>query len=173
MTTGQTATVDLYLPAGEVQEVVTVSSDTSVADAGKIDLGRVMNSREVQNLPLVSRNPYNFALLQANVTGRPSRGNPFPTVNANGYLRRINYQLDGNNNTQADRAGVRLMFISETFVNEVQLVTNGFAPEFGNTPGVIMNVVTPSGTNTTSGSVSYRFRRPSFYSRPFFYPSAE
>jgi hypothetical protein len=173
LATGQTATVDLILPAGEVQEVVTVSSDTSVADAGKIDLGRVMNNREVQNLPLVSRNPYNFALLQANVTGRPSRGFPFPNINANGYLRRVNYQLDGNNNTQADRAGVRLMLISETFVNEIQLITNGFAAEFGNTPGLIMNVVTPSGTNKISGSVSYRFRRPSFYSRPFFYPSAE
>lgn len=127
-----------------------------------------MNTREVQNLPLVSRNPHNFALLQANVTGRPSRGAAvFPTVNANGYARRVNYQLDGNTNTQADRAGVRLMNISETFVDEVQLVTNGFAAEFGNTPGLIMNVVTPSGTNALHGSVSYRLRRPSFYSRPF------
>ena len=57
----------------------------SVADSGKIDFGRVMNTREVQNLPLVSRNPYNFALLQPNVTGRPNRGFAFPTVNANGY----------------------------------------------------------------------------------------
>jgi hypothetical protein len=173
LTTGQIATVNLNLEAGEVREVVTVSSDSSIADAGKTDLGRVMNTREVQNLPLISRNPYNFALLQANVTGRPSRGNAFPTVNANGYARRVNYQLDGNTNTQADRAGVRLMIISETFVNQVQLVTNGFAAEFGNTPGLIVNVVTPSGTNIVSGSVSYRFRRPSFYSRPFFYPSAE
>ncbi len=38
LTTGQTATVDLDLPAGELREVVTVSSDTSVADAGKTDL---------------------------------------------------------------------------------------------------------------------------------------
>ena len=35
LTTGQTATLDLYLPAGEVQEVVIVSSDTAVADAAK------------------------------------------------------------------------------------------------------------------------------------------
>jgi hypothetical protein len=172
LTTGQTATVDLNLPAGEVQEVVTVSSDTSVADAGKTDLGRVMNNREVQNLPLVSRNPYNFALLQANVTGRPSRGYTPPMINANGYLRRVNYLLDGNTNTQSDRGTVRLMLISDTYVSEVQLMTNGFAAEFGNTPGMIMNVVTPSGTNRISGSVSYRFRRPSFYSRPFFYPSS-
>jgi hypothetical protein len=173
LATGQTATVDLYLPAGEVREVVTVSSDTSVADAGKIDLGRVMNNREVQNLPLVSRNPYNFALLQANVTGRPSRGFSFPNINANGYLRRVNFLLDGNTNTQGDRGSIRFMLISDTFVSEVQLLTNGFAAEFGNTPGLIMNVVTPSGTNKISGSVSYRFRRPSFYSRPFFYSSPD
>jgi hypothetical protein len=173
LTTGQTATVDLALPAGEVQEVVTVSLDTSVADAGKTDLGRVMNTREVQALPLIPRNPYNFALLQANVTGRPSRGFANPTINANGYLRRVNYLFDGNTNTQADRGSIRLMLISDTYVSEVQLVTNGFAAEFGNTPGLIMNVVTPAGTNKTSGTVSYRFRRPSFYSRPFFYPSSD
>jgi hypothetical protein len=173
LTTGQTATVDLHLPAGEVREVVTVSSDTSVADAGKTDLGRVMNTREVQNLPLVQRNPYNFALLQANVTGNPRGGFIFPNINVNGYLRRVNYLLDGNTNTQGDRGSIRFMLISDTYVSEIQLVTNGFAAEFGNTPGMIMNVVTPSGTNALHGSVSYRFRRPSFYSRPFFYPSSE
>ena len=173
LTTGQTATVDVHLEAGEVTEVVRVSSDTSVADPGKTDLGRVMNTREVQSLPLVPRNPYNFALLQANVTGRPSRGFANPMINANGYLRRVNYLLDGNTNTQGDRGSQRFMFISETYVSEIQLVTNGFAAEFGNTPGMIMNVVTPSGTNKFNGAVSYRFRRPKFYSRPFFFPAAE
>jgi hypothetical protein len=173
LTTGQTATVDLNLPAGEVQEVVTVSSDTSIADAGKIDLGRVMNTREVQNLPLVSLNPYNFAFLQANVTGRPARGFPFTTINANGYLRRVNFLLDGNTNTQGDRGTLRFMILSDVYISEIQLVTNGFAAEFGNTPGLIVNVVTPSGTNKLSGSVGYRFRRPFFYSRPFFFPAAD
>ncbi len=173
LTTGQTATVDLNLPAGEVQEVVIISADTSVADAGKTDLGRVMNTREVQNLPLVSRNPYNFALLQANVTGRPSRGFAFTMINANGYLRRVNFLLDGNTNTSGDRGSFRFMVISDTYVSEIQLVTNGFAAEFGNTAGLIINVVTPSGTNALHGAVSYRFRRPSFYSRPFFFPSPD
>ncbi len=139
----------------------------AAALATEIDIGRVMNTREVESLPLVSRNPYNFALLQANVTGRPNVEFGVPRINANGYTRRTNYQLDGNNNTQADRGGIRLMPISETFVAEVQLVTNGFAPEFGNTPGLIMNAVTPSGTNSFRGSASYRFRRTPFSSRPF------
>ena len=172
LATGQTATVDLYLTPGEVVEVVNVSSDTSIADAGKTDLSRVMNNREVQNLPLISRNPYNFGLLQANVNGRGSRGSPFPSINVNGYLRRVNFLLDGNTNTQGDRGSIRLLFISETYISEIQLVTNGFAAEFGNTPGMIMNVVTPSGANTVHGAVAYRFRRSPFYSRPFNYAGA-
>ncbi|CAN5274610.1 hypothetical protein BH10ACI1_BH10ACI1_16620 [soil metagenome] len=173
LATGQTATVDIQLQTGDVKEVVTISADTSVADAGKTDLGRVMNNREVQNLPLISRNPSNFALLQANVTGRPSRGFLNPGIAVNSYLRRINYLLDGNTNTQPDRAPTRFMFISETAVNEIQLLTNGFAAEFGNTPGIIVNTVTPSGTNKFSGAFSSRFRRPPFYSRPFFFPAAD
>jgi hypothetical protein len=171
LTTGQTATVDLGLEAGDVSATVNVTADAPIADAAKIDVGRVMDAREVQNLPLVSRNPYNYSLLQANVTGRPNSEFGVPRINANGYARRTNYQMDGNNNTQADRAGIRLMPISEIFVSEVQLVTNGFSAEFGNTPGLIMNAVTPSGTNGIHGSVSYRFRRTPFYARPFFYNS--
>ncbi len=49
------------------------------------------------------------------------------------------------------------MLISDAYVSEIQLVTNGFKEEFGNTPGLIMNVVTPSGTNKISGAVSLSF----------------
>lgn len=173
LTTGQTATVDLHLQAGEVEQVVTVSADSSVTDAGKTDLSRVMNTREVQNLPLVTRNPYNFVFLQTNVTGRVNRGFAFPLINANGYLRRVNYLIDGNTNTQGDRGTARFVVLSDTSVGEVQLLTNSFAAEFGNTPGMIMNIVTPSGTNSFRGALGYRFRRPSFYTRPFFYASTE
>ena len=54
---------------------VTVTADGPIADAGKSDLGRVMTNQEIANLPLISRNPLNFALQQANagVTGRVPR----------------------------------------------------------------------------------------------------
>ncbi|MCC6825427.1 MAG: TonB-dependent receptor [Acidobacteria bacterium] len=164
---GQIATVELTLEVGDVSATVTVSSDAPIVDPGKIDVGRVMNGREVENLPLVSRNPYNFSLLQANVVGRPNTEFGVPRVSANGYARRTNFQLDGNANTQANSAGLRLVPISETFIAEVQLVTNGFAPEFGNTPGLVMNSITPSGTNSLHGSASYRLRRTWMSSRPF------
>jgi hypothetical protein len=167
LTAGQTATVDLALEAGDVSATVTVTSDAPIADPGKIDVGRVMTTREIKDLPLVSRNPYNFSLLQANVVGRPNTEFGVPRVSANGYARRTNFQLDGNVNTQANQAGLRLVPISETFISEVQLVTNGFSAEFGNTPGLVMNNITPSGTNGFHGSASYRFRRTWMSSRPF------
>ena len=173
LNTGQTATIDISLQTGDLKEVVTVSADTSVADAGKTDLGRVMNTREVQNFPLINRNPLNFGLFQANVNGRGRGGFVPPNINANGFARRVSFLLDGNTNNQGDRGSQRFMFVSETYISEIQLVTNGFAAEFGNTPGLIMNIVTPSGTNRFGGAVSYRFRRPKFYSRPFFFPAAD
>jgi hypothetical protein len=171
LSAGQTATIDLSLTAGDVSATVTITSDAPIADPGKIDLGRVMNTREIQDLPLVSRNPYNFSLLQANVVGRPNTEFGVPRVSANGYARRTNFQLDGNVNTQANSAGLRLVPISETFISEVQLVTNGFSAEFGNTPGLVMNNITPSGTNGFHGSASYRFRRTWMSSRPFNTPA--
>lgn len=126
----------------------------------------------MRNLPLVALNPYNFGLFQAHVTGRPSRGFAFPNHDVNGYLRRVNYQLDGNTNTQQNQR-TRFLLISDGYPSEIQLVTNGFAAEFGDTPGMIMSIVTPSGTNAFRGEISYRFRRPSFYTRPFFYDSPE
>lgn len=170
---GQTATVNLNLEVGDVQETVTVSLDASIADPGKTDLSRVVNNRDVQNLPIPQRNPYNLGRIQTNVTGRPLRVFSNANLNVNGYLQRTNYLFDGNWSNLADRPGVRLLFVSETYVNEIQIVTNGFSAEFGNTPGMIMNVVTPSGTNNLRGSVGFRFARTPFYARPFFYGSPD
>ena len=48
-------------------------------------------------------------------------------------------RLDGNTNTEKDRAGLRLLPISEVLVREVKVITNGFAPEFGQTTGMVYN----------------------------------
>ena len=173
LVTGQTATIDITLDPGGPEETVTVTADSPIADAGKTDLGRVMNAREVHNIPLPTRNPYNFIILQANVTGRPNRGFNYPQINVNGFARRVNYLLDGNTNTRGDIAASRLLFISETYVNEIQLLPGGFAAEFGDTTGMVVNMVTPSGRNEVRGTALYLFRRPWFYARPFSFPAQD
>src|SRR6266850_2764850 len=168
LSAGQTALINVLLPVGNVSEVITVTGESPIAQPGKIDLGRTIGETEVKNLPLVSRNPYNFAFLQANVTGYENNEFGVPRINANGTQMHTNYQLDGNTNTQKDRAGLRLLPISEVVVREVQVITSGFAPEFGQTTGMVYNAVTPSGTNAVQGSVGYRYRRAGLTQRPFF-----
>lgn len=169
---GETATVNVTLGVGDVAEVVSVTADTPLVDVGKLDLGRNLGEREIKNLPLVSRNPYNFALLQPGVTGFENSEFGVPRFAANGTLLRINYQIDGNTNTQKDRAGLRLLPVSEVMVREVKVVTSGYAPEFGQTTGLVYNAITPSGTNSVRGSASYRFRRKDFSAFPFFFVGA-
>ena len=147
--------------------MVQVSGDTPVIDPARTDVGGMLGSTQVSNLPLVSRNPYNFILLQPNVAGRPNTEFGVPRkINANGFNGRINYEIDGSNNTESDRAGIRLLPFSDTFIQEVQMVNNGFAPEFGNTVGTIFNTITKSGTNELHGEGAYLFRRTDFSARP-------
>ena len=123
---------------------------------------------EIKTLPLTSRNPYNFALLQPGVVGFENQEFGVPRITANGALVRVNYQIDGSNNTQKDRAGLRQMPMSEVMIREVKVVTTGYAPEFGQTMGMIYNAITPSGTNMLKGQASYRLQRKPFAAFPFF-----
>jgi hypothetical protein len=168
---GETATINFSMSVGTVSETVTITAESPIAAPGKIDLGRTIADTEIHNLPLPSRNPYNFAFLQANVTGYENTEFGVPRINANGSQMHTNFQLDGNTNTEKDRAGLRLLPISEVLVREVKVVTNGFAPEFGQTTGMVYNAITQSGTNAFNGQASYRFKRNNMSAPAFFLPA--
>src|SRR4029079_17278711 len=150
-------------------ETVVVTGEAPVASPGKIDIGRTISEAELKNLPLVSRNPYNFAFLQPNVTGYENNEFGAARINGNGSQMHVNYQIDGNTNTEKDRAVLRLLPISEIVVKEVKVVTSGFAPEFGQTTGMVYNAITPSGANDVNGTASFRFRRKNFSEAPFYF----
>jgi Carboxypeptidase regulatory-like domain/TonB dependent receptor-like, beta-barrel len=170
LSVGQTAVVNASMSVGQVSETVSVSAaDAPALDTARIDVGHTMSETEVHNLPLVARNPYNFALVQPGVTGTENVEFGVPHLAANGASMRINYMIDGNTNTEKDRAGLRLLPMSEVMIQEVKVVTTGFAPEFGQTMGMVYNAVTPSGTNVYHGEGSYLFRRNPFSAFPFYF----
>lgn len=171
LSAGATATIDVTLQLANVATEVVVSSAAPIVDVGRTDQGSTLSANAVANLPLVSRNPLNFILQQPNVSGRANTEFGVPRkLNANGFTGRVNYQLDGSNNVQSDRAGIRLLPISQTWVQEVQAVSNGFAPEFGNTVGTLFNTITRSGTNEFHGEAAYLFRRTPMSARPALLP---
>jgi len=149
---GSEAVIDGNLKIGGIDTQVQVIATDTAIDPTNLNVQRTLNSREVENLPLTSRNPYNFILFQPGVSGHPNQELGIPrTINTNGLLDRINYQMDGMVNTQSDRYGLRLFPIGNIFVKEVQTVSNSFAPEYGWTAGDVYNVISNSGTNSLHG----------------------
>jgi hypothetical protein len=55
----------------------------------------------------------------------------------------------------------------------VQQVSNGFAPEFGNTVGTVFNTITKSGANDYHGEGGFIFRRTPFSARPKLLPASQ
>jgi hypothetical protein len=149
---GQEAVVDGALKLGAVSTSIEVSGGAPVVDPARTNIGRTISEVEIENLPLTSRNPYNWIMFQPGVSGHPNPELGIPrTLNTNGFVDRINYQMDGMVDTESDRYGLRLFPISSVYVSEVQTVSNSFAPEFGGTTGNIYNVITGSGTNNIHG----------------------
>jgi hypothetical protein len=164
---GREAVIDAPMKPATVETVVEVTNDIPVVQPTQVDIGRTISTLEVTNLPLTSRNPYNFILFQPGVSGHPNPELGIPrTINTNGLLDRINYQMDGMVDSQSDRHGLRLFPISQTFVREVQTVANSYAPEFGQTTGNIYNVITNSGTNSLHGNFNFLHRWVDATARP-------
>jgi hypothetical protein len=157
---GTEGVIDAALKVGSVSTTIEVLGGAPIVEPSRTSTGRTIGHEEVDNLPLTSRNPYNFIIFQPGVSGHPNPELGIPrTINTNGLLDRINYQMDGMVNTESDRYGLRLFPISDIYVQEVQTVSNSFAPEFGNTSGNIYNVITNSGTNQFHGEF-YFIGRP-------------
>jgi Carboxypeptidase regulatory-like domain len=167
LSAGQTATIPIVLEPGSTQETVIINSDVPIADPSKSEIGSQINARDVTDLPLVSRNPFNFVLLQPATTGRLVNNPAVVQLSSNGLLRWAAYQLDGGYNNDSDVGGFRLSLISEVFLKEVQVLGSGYSAEFGNTAGTVVNMVTRSGTNDFHGTLAFLYRPASLASRPF------
>jgi hypothetical protein len=149
---GREAVVDGTLKLGAVSTSIEVSGGAPVVDPAQTNISGTITQTEIQTLPLTSRNPYNWIMFQPGVSGHPNPELGIPrTLNTNGFVDRINYQMDGMVDTESDRYGLRLFPISSVYVSEIQTVSNSFAPEFGGTTGNIYNVITGSGTNYLHG----------------------
>jgi len=171
---GATVTLNMAMSVAGSATQVEVTAMGAATDPDRTDLGTTLDNNVTRNLPLVSRNPYNFILFQPNVSGVSNTEFGVPRkVDANGFNGRINYQIDGSNDTESDRAGIRLIPISNTYVQEVQQVSNGFAPEFGNTVGTVFNTITKSGANDYHGEGGFIFRRTPFSARPKLLPASQ
>jgi hypothetical protein len=176
VTVGQTANQDVPLEVGEVTATVTVTTAApNIVETTATAVASTVDQQRIENLPINERNYLSFALIASTVgrdSGRPIGPAPTTGLNFGGQRGRSNLvQVDGADNTD-NSVNASRSTVSQEAVQEFQVVTNSFAPEFGRSSGGVVNVVTKSGTNDLRGNVFGFLRHKSFQARNAFAPIA-
>ena len=84
---------------------------------------------------------------------RPGQLRPGADFAANGMRARSNnFMIDGQDSNDPSVTGRQQPINNTDIVQEIRLITNQFAAEYGRAAGSVMNVVTKSGTNAFHGS---------------------
>src|SRR5689334_12134861 len=157
--------IDFRMGVGTLQEAVTVQASAPLIRTRESELSTILDTKQVENLPTNGRNF--LSLLQTSGSVVPtsaSIGSSNISVNGQG-TRMVNFVADGVSMTGREIRTVNGEFgggngLSIDAIKEVQVITNGFKAETGQTGAGTISVVTRSGTNTLSGS-AYGFWRPS------------
>ncbi|HJT67477.1 MAG TPA: TonB-dependent receptor [Pyrinomonadaceae bacterium] len=174
VTVGQRADIDVTLEPGEISESITISGATSdIVETSKTAVATTIDQQRINNLPINERNYIQFSLTNSTVSrdnGRPIGPAPTTGLNFGGQRGRSNLvQVDGADNTD-NSVNASRSTVSQEAVQEFQVVTNSFAPEFGRSSGGVVNVVTKSGTKELHGNVFGFLRHRSFQARNAFAP---
>lgn len=169
--------VDIPLQIGGSTETVEVTGEPPVIDTSTTQLGAVVGSREVTELPLNTRDTYQLLQLQPGVQSQLGNdlfyGSDKPgvvTVNG-GRGRSNNYSVNGGDGNDLF-ANLPAVQPSPDTIEEFRVITNSFDAEYGRNSGSVINVVTKSGTNSFHGSAFEFFRNTVLDAKPFtFTPS--
>ena len=174
VTVGQTATQDIALEPGEVTATVTIAgASPTIVETTNTAVSNTIDQQRIENLPINERNYLSFALTSSTVNrdaGRPIGPAPTTGLNFGGQRGRSNLvQVDGADNTD-NSVNASRSTVSQEAVQEFQVVSNSFAPEFGRSSGGVVNVVTKRGTNEWHGNLFGFLRHKSFQARNAFAP---
>jgi hypothetical protein len=157
LTLNQDAAIDVTLRPAGVAESVQVTADTPLLNTTNSEIGVRFDTRRIAELPVInSRDIFSLALQASGVSQLGSGQTGFAAgtnFSVNGMrLRSNNFMLDGQDSNDPSVSGRQQPMNNTDLVQEVRLITNQFAAEFGRAAGSVMNVITKSGTNQFRGS---------------------
>ena len=175
--------VDLQLKIGKVTEMVEVSGgDLPQIETTSNELGGVLTSKAVEDLPINGRDYTKLIFLNPGVAGSPDQitdsPGSFGEFSMNGARGRSNnYLLDGTdmndgyrNDPAINQGGVFAVpsaILPIGAVAEMKVLSN-FEAEYGRNAGAVVNIVTKSGTNGLHGEVFEYFRNNALDARNYF-----
>lgn len=174
LTIGQRAELQVKLELGEQTATVNIDGSTvELVETTRTAVATTIDQRRIENLPINERSATGFALTISTVgrdNGRPIGPAPTSGLNIGGQRGRSTLlQVDGadftDNSVNAARSTV-----SQEAVQEFQVATNSYLPEFGRATGGVVNVVTKRGTNDFHGNVFGYLRDKNIQARNAFAP---
>ncbi len=180
LTVGREAVVDFKLNVGNVQEKVVIEQDASLVDTTNSALGNLVNTRQIEQLPLNGRDVYQLATLQNGVISASSVTDPLQSNLGPGTTRltinggRLDFNaflLDGTETADAfgySPGGLGGGFLGVEALREFQVLTSGYSAEFGHGGGAVINAVTKSGTNNVHGTAFEFLRNSELDARNYF-----
>jgi hypothetical protein len=166
---GQVARFNFEMKPGAVVEAVQVSASAVLLNAETTEVGQVIDSKRITEMPLNGRNYLQLAQFTTGVipggnTGQGSRARDEGQFAAVGMqMAQNNVLLDGNDNSSRTSGGP-LGFEAQAVkppvdaVSEFKVVTNNMSAEYGYRAGAKVLVNTRAGTNQFHGSL-YEFLR--------------
>src|SRR5207253_2593100 len=165
ITVGQMADLPVTLAVAGTQETVNVSSAAEQVETQRSSSTDTIEQRRIDNLPINGRNYINFALTDSRLArdDAPSIGAaPTSGLNMSGQRARANLvNVDGADAVDNSVNGIRST-VSQEAVQEFQIITNGYAAEYGRSSGGVVNIITRSGSDAFHGSAFGYIRNRNF-----------
>ncbi|MGD0470722.1 MAG: TonB-dependent receptor [Terriglobales bacterium] len=175
--------VDAQLKTGQITQMVEVSGgDLPQIETQSNDLGGVLTSKSVEDMPINGRDYTKLIYLNPGVAGSPDQitdsPGSFGEFSMNGARGRSNnYLLDGTdmndgyrNDPAINQGGVFAVpsaILPIGAVAEMKVLSN-FQPEYGRNAGAVVNIVTKSGSNKLHGELFEYFRNDALDARNYF-----
>ena len=173
ITLGHVVVVDAALEIGEITQSVTAEAEAALVETTSTQLGAVMNSRAVVNLPLNTRDTYQLLQLQPGVQSQQgyslfAGSDNAGVVSVNGGRGRANNFNVNGGDANDQFVAIPAVQPSPDTIEEFRVLTNTFDAEYGRNSGSVVNVVTKGGTNEFHGDMYEFFRNTNLDARGFF-----
>ncbi|HKS74263.1 MAG TPA: TonB-dependent receptor [Terriglobales bacterium] len=173
--------LDFELLPGLTSEVVEVKGEAPIVDATTTTLEGVVSNKAINELPLQGRDFQNLLGLHPGVQREPGGG--FHSTTSNGLRPDDNnYVIDGASDNDAyygetvvNEAGIQGTPASNLPLDAIQEFNTQEAPQadFGQKPGVIVNIGIKSGTDQIHGTAYYFHRNAAIDARNYFNPAPQ
>jgi hypothetical protein len=149
--------LDFTMKVGSMKQEVVVSAGEPLLQTQSADVGDVVDSQQVNDLPLNGRRYADLALLEPGVQKFYAANNPAPDrFSANGNLElQNNFLLNGiDNNSWSENLqefSVQVVQPPPDAIEEFRVQTRTYSTEFGNSAGAVVNATIKSGTSQYHG----------------------